>query len=161
MWWIALTLFLMAGCVGGARPDDALEPNDDLPQATVLTLGQPVEGRANQGDPDMFSIELPAGGTLVFHLEHRGLENCPSFAVTGPDGQLLHDDGRFPCANRPPPQVRAPGVELEFIGGHAKDYALRVPVGQAGRYVLSIHEQGATDNHAPFSWDYRLTAHLE
>lgn len=165
MWRTLLPLaLLMAGCPRGARRDDALEPNDDASQATPLTPGQPIEGRANQDNPDVFSLEAPEGRTIIFRAESRGLENCPAFTATGPDGALLYEDRHRFCNRGPDDAVKAPGVELQLLdvqGYQIGTYELRVPALQAGRYLLTIVEQGRVDNLAPFSWDYRLTARVE
>lgn len=159
------TTVLLAGCPRSARPDDALEPNDDPAQATPLPPGQPVEARANQGNPDVFAVDVPAtGGTLVFLAEDRGLENCPAFTVTGPGPQALFEDVHSFCNRVAEEPRKAPGVEFHMrfgTGSDAESYELRIPASQPGRYLLTILEQGRVDNAAPFSWDYRLTARLE
>ncbi|MBN1208680.1 MAG: hypothetical protein JXB05_27715 [Myxococcaceae bacterium] len=165
MWRTLLPLaLLVAACPRGARPDDALEPNDDASQATPLTPGQPVEGRANQDNPDVFSLEAPEGRTIVFQVDSLGLENCPAFTVAGPDGALLYEDRHHFCNRGPADAVKAPGVEfllLNVQGHEIGGYELRVPAQQTGRYLLTILEQGRVDNLFPFSWDYRLTPRVE
>ncbi|HYV46724.1 MAG TPA: hypothetical protein VFA20_17790 [Myxococcaceae bacterium] len=148
-----------------ARPEDALEPNDDLAHATPLTAGQAVQGRANQGNADVFSLQVPeAGKRLLFRLENRGLENCPAFTVTGPDRrQVLYRDDWFRChavrGSRPQPAERVEGAALSPTAGSG--YELRVPAAAAGPYFLTISEQGEADNLFPLGWDYQLTAELE
>lgn len=161
---ILLATVLLTGCPRGARPDDALEPNDSPESATPLTPGQPVEARANQGNPDVFSVEAPEGRTLVFLAESRGLENCPAFTVTGPGGQALFEDVHSHCSRVAEEPRKAEGVEFHMrfgAGTSAEAYELRIPTAQPGRYLLTILEQGRADNVAAFSWDYRLTARVE
>lgn len=159
---LLLLPLLWAGCTH-TRPDDALEPNNTGEQATPLTPGTPVQGRANQGNPDVFALEVPAGkAAVVFRLESLGLEDCAAFTITGPGAQVLYDDGRFRNCQRPAsPPVAVAGARLSSLGGGAQGYELRAPATQAGRYFLTILEQGQADNSFLFSWDYRLTALLE
>lgn len=157
-------LLLVTGCPQGNRPDDALEPNDDASQATPLTPGQPIEARANQDNPDVFSLEVPAAGTIVFRVESRGLENCPAFTASAPDGTVLYEDRHEFCKRRAVEAQKAPGVEMLLLDVQGSDigaYELRAPASQPGRYLLTILEQGRVDNLLPFSWDYRLTARVE
>ncbi|WP_204494003.1 hypothetical protein [Archangium primigenium] len=166
MWRLhaSLVLLLLAGCPRGTRLDDAFEPNDDASQATPLTPGTPIEARANQGNPDVFALEAPEARTLVFRMESLGQDNCPAFTVNGPDGGLLYEDRHRFCSRGPDEAWKAPGVELLLLdvrGYQIGTYELRVPTARAGRYLLTILEQGRVDNTVPFSWDYRLTARVE
>jgi hypothetical protein len=161
---VLLATLLLTGCPRGARPDDALEPNDDPARATPLALDTAVEARANQGNPDVFSVEAPAGRTLIFLAESRGLEVCPAFTVNGPGGEALFEDVHANCNRTAEEPRKAPGVEFHTrfgAGTSAEAYELRIPTAQPGRYLLTILEQGRADNLAPFSWDYRLTARVE
>jgi hypothetical protein len=158
---VALVPLLCLGCTS-ARSDDALEPNNTREQATPLTSGTPVEGRANQNNPDVFAIDVPAGKTaLIFHLESVGLEDCAAFTVEGPDGQTLYDDGSFGGCERPAsPTIMVAGAALMRLSS-PPGYELRIPAVHAGRFLLTVDEQGQADNIFLFSWDYRLTARLE
>lgn len=145
-----------------ARSDDALEPNDDTAHATPLTAGQSVKGRANQGNADVFSLQAAEGNRLVFRLESLGLEDCPAFTVTGPDGQVLYRDQTYRCHNghQGQPAERVAGAEVTRTQSPS-GYEVRAPAARAGTHFLTIHEQGEADNVAPYSWDYQLTAQLE
>jgi hypothetical protein len=57
-----------AGCL-----DEAMEPNDQAGQATAMTRGEPLSGGEicpDQGDADVFSIDLVAGEELEVTLNH-------------------------------------------------------------------------------------------
>ncbi len=165
MWRILTPLLLVAtGCPRGARPDDALEPNDTAAQATPLVLEQTIEARANQGNPDVYALEASGAGTLVFRMDSLGLEDCSAFTLTAPDGATLYEDRHRFCNRVAQEALRAPGVELQLHdvrGYKIGAYVLRVPMGPPGRYLLTIVEQGRVDNALAFSWDYRVTARVE
>ena len=141
-----------------ARPDDALEPNDDLASATRLVAGQAVEGRANQGNPDVFAIQAAAGQTIVLRLESKGNEDCAAFQVTAPSGTVVYEDKGATCTSLERAQPTA-SASLTVVQGFG--YELRVTAAETGLYDLTINELGQADNVFPFSWDYRLTATLE
>jgi len=149
----ALALPAVAACPG-ARPDDDLEPNDSFEQATRLTLGSPVEARANQDDPDVFVVTA-GGGLLGFYLDDRGLENCPVFQVH--DAARVELVGQDPTHNCGPDGTRLAGGAT-FAAGADGGYLISVPVAATADVYLTILEDSEADNLAPFSWDYRLTA---
>lgn len=69
----ALLVALLSGCLCRNRvpnfPPDQLEPNDTPAQATVLTLGSPVQAAINEGDePDVFRFEAEQGQTIRVHV---------------------------------------------------------------------------------------------
>jgi hypothetical protein len=157
---------LLSGSLAGAcscnepRPDDGLEPNDDFEHATRLTPGMPIEGRANQDDPDVFAVEAGPDEVLLFVLEDRGYENCPTFLLHDPAGhELLGQDLASNCGVSLAETRLEPGVELRELddGG----YEIQAPAVAAGDYFLTITEDGEADNIAPFSWDYRVTVTVE
>jgi len=149
----ALLLLALAAC-RAPRPDDAFEPNDDLEHATLLALDAPVAARANQGNPDVFAVDVLAGATLVFRAESLGLEECAGFTATGPDGTVLFRVAAGCDASREP-LVRAAGVEVE----HTDElFVLALPAVTGGLHYLTILEGAESDNLFDFSWDYRLTA---
>ena len=151
-----LGLVLLAGCPG-PREDDALEPNDNFEQATRIELGEAVEGRANQDNPDVFVVAVEAGVSLEFSLEDRGLENCPSFQVHDPNElELLGQDPSSDCLPDETRTVEGASFEETGEGG----YRIVVSAELAGDYYLTIIEGSEADNIAPFGWDYRLTASL-
>ena len=151
-------LTMTAGC-RTTRSEDALEPNDDAQAATVLVAGQAVEGRANQGNLDVFAVDAAADQTILFRLESLGLEDCAKFTVTDPDGRTLYRDSGFTCERGPEPEVQAEGVTFTRVEGFG--YELRIPAATAGTYLLTIDERGQADNIFAFSWDYRVTATVE
>src|SRR5262249_44808538 len=101
------------------RQDDRHEPNDTRETAVILSAGQAVEGRANQGNPDFFTVDVPAGRKVKFTIENRGLEDCAAFTVIGPNEAMLYKDANGLCgrSSATPPQT-SPGVEL--VGGGAQ-----------------------------------------
>ncbi len=159
---MARRLSVLAGCLllaacPGPRDDDALEPNDTFAEATRLTLGVPVEGRANQDNPDVFVVAAGPAATLRFTLDDRGLENCPVFRVHDPaKTELVGQDPASDCGVSPADTRFAHGASIEerSDGG----YVITVPAEAEGDYFLTIIEDSEADNTAPFSWDYRLTA---
>ncbi len=151
-------LTITAGC-RTTRSEDALEPNDNAQAATLLVAGQAVEGRANQGNLDVFAIDAAADPTILLRLESLGLEDCAKFTVTDPGGRTLYRDSGFTCERGPEPQVQAEGVTFTRVEGFG--YELRIPATTAGTYLLTIDEHGQADNIFPFSWDYRVTATVE
>ncbi|UCF34324.1 MAG: hypothetical protein JSV78_03280 [Phycisphaerales bacterium] len=154
-----VVFMLLAGGCRTTRPDDALEPNNDFQTATRLTSGQPVDGRANEGNPDVFAIDATAGQNISYRLEDRGLEDCAAFTVTGPGNVILYRDGHFFCGRGPAPETIADGVTFNEVPDFG--YELRVPAATAGTYFLTIEELGQADNLFKYSWDYRLTAVVE
>lgn len=152
------TLTTTTGC-RTTRSEDALEPNDTTQTATVLTAGQAVEGRANQGNLDLFAVEAAADQTILFRLESLGLEDCAKFTVSDPAGQTLYRDSGSTCDRGPEPDVQAEGVTFTRVEGFG--YELRIPAATAGTYLLTIDERGQADNIFAFSWDYRVTATVE
>jgi len=155
-----LSLVWALGCKHFARPDDTLEPNDDLEHATIITAGQAVTARANQWNADVFVFNSEGKGTIVFSMQSLGGEDCAAFTVTGPDSEILYQDsGRFCSSKGDYPAVKAKGVEL--IGVEDFGYEINVPANKAGAYYLQIYERSQADNIFPFSWDYRLTATIK
>ena len=147
-------LFLACAACRAPRLDDAYEPNDDLAHATPLVLDVPLIARANQGNPDVFVVDVPAAATLVFRAESLGLEECAGFSATGPDGTVLFRVAAG-CDASHEPLVRAAGVESE----HSDElFVLSLPVASGGLHYLTILEGAESDNLFDFSWDYRLTA---
>jgi hypothetical protein len=159
--WLALAV-LVTGCPRLlARSEDPFEPNDTFDRATALTAGQPVQGRANQGNLDVFSLQVAeAGKHVLFRAESLGLEDCPAFTATGPDARVLYRDDTFRCSRGRKSQSAesVEGASLAVVSGA---YELRVPAASAGAYLLAIDEQGEADNMFPLGWDYRLTATIE
>lgn len=156
VWLLAATLAGGCSC-GEPRADDALEPNDEFAEATPLTPGVAIEGRANQDDPDVFVIEAGPDQVITFSLVHRGLENCPTFQVHGPGAvELVGQDPADDCGVSADATRLVPGAAVRALadGGHE----IEAPAAAAGAYYLTIVEDGEADNIAPFSWDYRLTA---
>lgn len=145
----------IAGCKK-ARPDDALEPNNNFQSATVLTAGQTLTGRANQGNVDVFAFKSEARRLIVFSLQSIGMEDCAAFTVTAPDGGILYQDSDSFCDKTRERAVRAAGVRFAKVKDFG--YEIRVPAETAGTYFLSINERGRADNIYPFSWDYRIKA---
>lgn len=148
----------LTGCVG-PRPDDALEPNDDLASATPLVLGEYVDGRANQDNPDVFSVEVPAGETLYFALKDRGLEDCAGFVVQTSETDILYEDTYQSCSHTSldvPVTNGAARTDIEGFG-----YEIEIASTVAGTYFLTVLEHGEADNVAPFSWDYSIRASLD
>ena len=155
---VVLSVYWMS-CLHCTRPDDGMEPNDDIEHATRLIVGQTVDGRANQGDDDVFLLDVERLSTVVYRMESMGLEDCPTFTASGSTGDVLYRDVHFNCRRGPEPAEQVSGAGLTLVPGFG--YELRVPATCAGTYLLIIHEQGMADNIAPFSWDYRLTVSLE
>jgi glycine cleavage system aminomethyltransferase T len=157
---LALSLFGTLGCNCFARPDDTLEPNDDLAHAIVLSAGQVVTARANQWNADVFVFSSEEGRTIVFSMQSLGGEDCAAFTVTGPEGEVLYQDSGSFCSSKGEyPAVKAEGVEFKAV--EDSGYEIIVPTSTAGNYYLRIYEQGQADNIFPFSWDYRLMATIE
>jgi hypothetical protein len=160
-----LTLSLVGGmlsCRPSARPDDALEPNDDFEHATILTAGQAVTARANQWNADVFAFNCEAKGTIVFSLQSLGHEDCAAFTVTGPNGEILYQDSGTSCSDRGPwekPAMQAEGVKFTEVKDFG--YEIDVPANTVGTYFLQIVERSQADNILPFSWDYRLTVTIK
>lgn len=153
---LLLALTLAAAACRNTRPDDAFEPNDTLAEATPLTVGEAVVARANQGDPDVFVVQVPADRRLHVRVESLGLEECAGFRLQGPGGELLYhlpegcDFGRTP-------KVQAGGV----TGTHTKELLeLELTPTVAGAYAFTVLEGAQADNLFDFSWDYRLTVDL-
>ncbi len=147
-------MILLSSC--NRRPDDSLEPNDTLAQATELIMGVPIEARANQSNPDVFKIEVTENRTLTFELESLGLEVCPKFILTGPKGVLYADALPTSCSRIGLPDIHEEDVDFEIIERFG--YLLRTKAKVAGTYYLTIIEGSHADNIFPYSWDYRLTA---
>ncbi len=152
-------LLALAGCRSACmRDDDSLEANDWLDEATPMRLGEPIEARANEGDPDAFVVEVPAGRTLVWEATHRGKENNAGFDLYGPGFARIEweraDAGAFAGATFE--GVTNPDKHWQYA-----TYRFRVTPTREGRYYMIITEHGQADNMLPFSWDYRLTATLE
>jgi hypothetical protein len=154
---------LLAACLvlasAGCRKDDALEPNDTYETATLLQSGNEALATAYQNNPDVFSIEVPAGGTLVFKLSSRGHEDCPEFVVLGPKEDTLYQDEEGLCTDPWKAKVQKPGVSAS--GGRGAGYEFRISAKEAGKYYLRIQERRQADNLFGYSWDYSLTASLE
>ena len=68
---LIVSFLLLSSC--NKRPDNPLEPNDTPAQATELIVGVAIEARANQGNPDVFKIDVAENQTLTFELESLGL----------------------------------------------------------------------------------------
>lgn len=162
-----LTTFAAAALVGATtflvgcrfpRDDDQWEPNNDIATATTLPLATSLSGRANEGDPDVFRIDVVTTSALSIVVEDRGLEELPSFTLTGPDGQDHYRDGTFNSHRRPQPEHAADGTSLHVAEG---TYTLRVDNAAPGSWYLTIREMGAADNALLFSWDYQITATVE
>ena len=151
----ACLLLPLAGC----RHDDVLEPNDTDEAATPLTIGAEALATAMQGNLDVFSVESPAGRTLVFRLRSRGHEDCPEFTVLGPKETMVYEDHEGSCTDPWKAKTKAAGVSA--TGGRSSGYELRIAVKEAGKYFLRIRERGQADNPFAFSWDYGLTASIE
>ncbi len=155
---LPLATLLLTGCVH-ARDDDALEPNDDFAEATRLSPGDAIEGRANQGNPDVFVVAAGPDQSLVFALADLQYENCPAFRVHGPDGrELLGQDPSSNCSVPASETRQEPGVVLRELENG--DREIEIPAAVEGDYFLTIIEGSEADNIAPFSWDYRVTAIL-
>lgn len=156
---LPLGLFvLLSGC-RFPRDDDELEDNDTLETATVLVANTPIEARCNQGDKDVFRFDCPRTGTLVFRIEHRGLEELPSFTVTAPDGRDVYRDGSFITRRRARPELIEPRARMDESTDGI--YQIRVAPAEPGPWFLTIEEMGAADNHFLFAWDYRVSASVE
>lgn len=147
---------LLAGC----RSNDSYEPNDTIETATAVMQGIEVLATVGQDNPDVFSIQAPAGKTVVFSLTGKGREECPEFAVTGPDGKTLYQDQRGFCGD-PPLLAESNDGGVAVSGKAGKGYELRVPAKAAGMYYLTVKERKQPDNTFPYSWDYALTAKVE
>lgn len=149
-------LMPLAGC----RFNDKFEPNDTYETATPLTSGNEVPATVGQDNPDIFSIEAPAGKTAVFRLRPIAHEDCPQFTVMGPGEKTLYQDKQAFCGAPPwMAQTKADGVVVSGTKGSV--YELRVPAAEAGRYFLKVQERKQADNVFSFSLDYSLTAHIE
>ncbi len=154
---LIFSLILLSSC--NRRPDDALEPNDTPAQATAITVGVSIEARANQSNPDVFKIDVAENQTLTFELESLGLEECPKFILTGPNGVLYADALPTSCHRMVSPDIHEEDVDFEVIERFG--YRLRTKAKVAGIYYLTIIEGSQADNIFPFSWDYRLKAIVE
>jgi hypothetical protein len=148
----------LGGCFD-ARPDDGMEPNDDLASATPLVLGAYVDGRANQGDPDVFSVAVPAGETLYFALKDRGLEDCAGFTVATSTTDIVYQDTYQSCSHSSLDEPIMNGAVRADIEGFG--YEIEIASTVAATYFLTILEHGTADNVAPFSWDYSIRASLD
>ncbi len=148
----AVVLALLAsGCL---RPDDLLEPNNNVALATALQVGQIVEARANQGDPDVYKIAARRGQSLHFKLQSRGLEECPGFRLEDPRNQVLFKtQARCRRVGHQAPE-KAAGVTWQT--GADFGYRLSTTAEIDGFYYLIILEGSDADNLFPYSWDYRL-----
>ncbi len=147
-------LCLCAGCPAPA--DDPLEPNDSAETATPLTAGVPVEGRAVQGNIDVFSVTSTAGREVIFILETIDGEDCGHFTVLDEGGAVLYADGRQGCGRVSPAAVQVEGAGLAVSAEGT--YRLTVPAQSGRTYYLLIRELPYADNLVPNAWDYRLTA---
>jgi hypothetical protein len=149
----------MGGC---PRAEDGLEPNNTLAMATRLSLGQAVEGRVVQGNPDVFIVAAGPGKTLRFTMDSIGEEEeaCAAFLLTAPNGAVLYDDDLSGC-NRGGlgGPIAVPGATLNERPGIG--YELVAPADLAGDYALTLTELGHADNIFTYSWRYRMTAQQE
>jgi hypothetical protein len=147
---------------GGCCPveEDSLEPNDTIAQATELSLGTPSEGRAVQGNLDVFAVNAGPNQTLRFRfnaVNPGNEEDCAAFQATAPDGTVLYRETQVSCGERLPEQVD--GAVLNSLGD--EQYELVVPAGIAGSYLLTIDERGHADNICDFRWTYRVKANAD
>ncbi|MBU2572664.1 MAG: hypothetical protein KKH28_01120 [Elusimicrobia bacterium] len=144
----------------GCRYNDAFEPNDTYETATPVMAGVEILATVGQDNPDVFSIEAPAGKTIIFKLSHRGHEDCPEFTVQGPNETTLYQEQHGFCGDPPwMAETQAKGVLVS--GKRGSGYELRIPAGEAGKYYLRIQERKQADNLFSYSWDYSLTALIE
>jgi len=156
-WAILLTILSCTGCVE-QRPDDALEPNDTLEDATEITIGIPIEARANQGNSDVFKIEVDADEILSIDLVSLGKENCPGFTLIDPSAQVLFKDASARCRRIGQPEIHDAAVEFQING---EDYFFQTETTVSGYYYFTITEGRDADNILSYSWDYRLTVTVE
>ena len=159
-----MVLLAMAlGCDGCPRPEDDLEPNDTLDEATRLEHAVPVEGRVVQDNADVFAFESDTQyidqWTLVPRM-HGMDENCVTFTMHAPDRTLLFEESFFECPGRTVGDADSQnGVTLRVRADGAYDLYVDVAVvGQRGDYYLTLIELAQSDNAFAFSWDYELTA---
>lgn len=144
--------------IGGCpRPEDRFEPNDTFLTATMLTVGEPVEGRVLQGNQDVFAFAAGPGTTLRIRMDSVGEEEeeCAAFRLDAPDGRVLYDDATRSCSRGLDEPVRAPGASLTRMTGIG--YELVAPADVSGLYVLTLTETGHADNIFTYSWQYRIT----
>lgn len=152
----AMAMGATAMCMGGCpRPDDALEPNDTAETATRLTMGEPIEARVIQDNPDVFVVAAGPGQTLIFDLVSLGEEDCNSFKVVGPGGLTKYEDENHFCGRVGELPIVQPGGKLELLGEGA--YRLTIHADAEGDYFLYVWERGHADNIFTYSWHYRLT----
>ena len=59
-----------------ARKEDTFEPNDTFATATRLKAGAEIIASVFPNNPDVFSLDAPAGATIVFRLRSLGHEDC-------------------------------------------------------------------------------------
>jgi hypothetical protein len=156
---VAALVLVLAGCRSAcARDDDGLEDNDTFQQATKLEVDKPIDGRANEDDPDVFVVDAPEGKTLTFALTSRGLEEgYADFCLFYGDEQaLLFDGSRWhDCA----PEGTQRATDIATVTQDGRDFV--VATHRPGRYFLSIIQGGEADNQLPFSWDYTIVAHIQ
>jgi len=157
-WAFLISLFFCTGC-RDPLPDDNLEPNDTLEQATELTRQTPVEARSHQDNPDVFKIEVGDDEVLTFDLESLDGENCPGFTITHSNDQVLYADAGARCRRVGPPKTHDSSVEFEILRDYG--YQFRIPMTIPGYYYLTIIEGSNADNMFRYHWDYRLVVMVE
>ena len=140
-------------------PNDALEPNNSLAEATILEFDTPLKARSVQGDPDVFLVSLEASSTVIFKVATVADDNKGrlSFTVTDADGFLF--EGR-PENCRVARSSENAGVTLSPEAVANACY-LRLSVSKAGTYYLTLIDRGEADNIFPTHWDYQVEAELE
>ena len=156
-------MLVLVACTVPQRRDDVYEPNDSIAQATLIDPGQALELRANEGNPDVFAVDVPTCERFDLVLVSRGLEDCATLRLEGPEGEVLYQDAVVDCV-RSAPLHRGPGVTFETSRERTQagrtTYVLSVLQPPPGRYHLTVRERGRP-GAARYSWDYSLRVRIE
>ncbi|MEL6178232.1 MAG: pre-peptidase C-terminal domain-containing protein, partial [Myxococcota bacterium] len=121
--------------------DDALEDNDNILQALLITDGS-TTGQLCSGDEDWYAVQLDGGGGLIATLSFDGAAGNLDLELFAPNGDRL---GTSATPNASTEEVST------FDAPVSGRYTLRVfgPLGSEASYSLDVLTEGSTCDDDP------------